>query len=101
MNNFIYSIFSWIQNDWYSNKIRFFIEIFAWACSVGCALVFALTVPNPPLFWLYPFWIGGCLMYTWAAWTRKSVGMLANYLLLTTIDSIGLARLLLNSYNNT
>jgi hypothetical protein len=96
MNNFIYSIFNWIQNDWYSNKLRFFIEIFAWACSVGCALVFALTVPNPPLFWLYPFWIGGCLMYTWAAWTRKSVGMLANYLLLTTIDTIGLVRLLLN-----
>jgi len=96
MNNFIYSIFNWIQNDWYSNKLRFFIEIFAWAFSVGCALVFALTVPNPPLFWLYPFWIGGCLMYTWAAWTRKSVGMLANYLLLTTIDTIGLVRLLLN-----
>ena len=94
MNDILYRVFAWIQDDWQSHKIRFFIEILAWACSVGCALAFALTVPNPPLLWLYPFWIGGCIMYTWAAWTRKSFGMLANYLLLVTIDCIGLFRLL-------
>jgi hypothetical protein len=33
-------------------------------------------------------------MYAWASWTRKSFGMLANYLLLTTIDTIGLVRML-------
>jgi hypothetical protein len=33
-------------------------------------------------------------MYAWAAYTRKSVGMLANYLLLTTIDIVGLIRML-------
>jgi hypothetical protein len=44
---------------------------------------------------LYPMWISGCIMYTWAAWTRKSFGMLANYILLATIDSVGLTRLLL------
>jgi hypothetical protein len=43
---------------------------------------------------LYPMWISGCMMYAWAAWTRQSFGMLANYVLLTTIDSIGLIRLL-------
>ena len=96
MNETVIKIFDWIADDWRSHKTRFFVEIFAWACSVSCALVFALTVPNPPLLWLYPFWIGGCIMYTWAAWTRRSFGMLLNYLLLTTIDSIGLARLLLN-----
>jgi len=36
-------------------------------------------------------------MYAWAAYTRKSFGMLANYILLTTIDSVGLARMLLLS----
>ena len=35
----------------------------------------------------------GCGMYAWAAWTRNSFGMLANYMLLTTIDTIGLIRL--------
>jgi hypothetical protein len=33
-------------------------------------------------------------MYAWAAWSRKSFGMLANYVLLTTIDTIGLVRML-------
>lgn len=89
----------WIKDDWSSNRIRFFIEVLAWACSVGCALTFALTVPNPPLYWLYPFWISGCLLYSWAAWTRKSFGMLLNYLLITAIDAIGLVRLLLSNYN--
>ena len=99
MNNIFYSIFNWIQDDWQSNKLRFFVEILAWGCSVGCALAFALTVPNPPLYWLYPFWISGCLLYSWAAWTRKSFGMLLNYLLITAIDVIGLVRLLLSNYN--
>jgi len=43
---------------------------------------------------LYPVWITGCAIYAWAAWTRRSFGMLANYVLLTTIDSIALIRML-------
>jgi hypothetical protein len=54
----------------------------------------AITVPNPPLLALYPVWIAGCAMYAWASWTRKSFGMLANYLLLTSIDTFGLIRML-------
>jgi hypothetical protein len=45
---------------------------------------------------MYPIWISGCAMYAWAAWTRKSFGMLANYLLLVSIDSVGLIRMLLH-----
>jgi len=54
----------------------------------------AITVPNPPLLVLYPIWILGCVMYAWASFTRKSFGMLANYLLLVTIDTVGLLRML-------
>jgi hypothetical protein len=86
--------FSWIKDDWYSNKFRFIIEFLAWAISIGCAIAMALTVPTPPLLILYPIWILGCAMYAWAAYTRKSVGMLANYLLLVTIDIVGLVRML-------
>lgn len=86
----------WIRDDWASNRFRFIIEILAWAVSIGCSITMALTVPNPPLIVLYPIWITGCAMYAWAAWTRKSFGMLANYLLLTTIDSIGLVRMLIS-----
>ena len=86
----------WIRDDWSSNKFRFIVELLAWAISIGCSLTMAVTVPNPPLIVLYPIWISGCGMYAWAAWTRKSFGMLANYILLTTIDSVGLIRMLVN-----
>ena len=95
MNDILLNTFGWIKDDFKSNRVRFVIELLAWAISVGCSITMALTVPNPPLLALYPVWISGCAMYAWASWTRKSFGMLANYLLLTTIDSIGLARMIL------
>ena len=84
----------WIKDDWNSNKFRFVIELLAWAVSIGCSITMALTVPNPPLLALYPVWILGCAMYAWASYTRKSFGMLANYILLTSIDTYGLIRML-------
>ena len=87
--------FEWIKNDYRSNRFRFLVELFAWAISIGCSITMALTVPNPPLLALYPIWITGCAMYAWAAYTRKSFGMLVNYLLLVTIDSVGLIRMLM------
>ena len=84
----------WIREDWRSNRIRFCVEVLAWAISIGNSFVMMLTVPNPPLLTLYPIWICGCCMYAWAAWTRKSFGMLANYFLLVTLDTIGLIRML-------
>ena len=84
----------WIKDDWRSNRLRFIVELLAWAVSIGCSITMAVTVPNPPLLALYPVWISGCAMYAWAAYTRKSFGMLANYILLTTIDTIGLIRML-------
>ena len=94
MNIIFIRLWDWISDDWYSGKFRFIIELLAWVISIGCAIVMALTVPNPPLLVLYPIWIIGCAMYAWAAYTRKSFGMLANYLLLVTIDIVGLIRML-------
>jgi len=94
MNDLFATTFRWIKDDWNSNPFRFFIEILAWAISIGCSITMALTVPTPPLLILYPIWIAGCAMYAWAAYTRKSFGMLANYMLLVTIDFIGLIRML-------
>ena len=89
------SVFSWIKHDYHSHRTRFVIEFLAWALSIGCSITMAITVPNPPLLVLYPIWISGCAMYAWAAYSRRSFGMLANYLLLTTIDSVGLVRMIL------
>jgi hypothetical protein len=93
MNDLFYNLFEWIKDDWKSNRVRFLVELVAWAISIGCSITMALTVPNPPLLILYPIWIAGCAMYAWAAHTRKSFGMLANYLLLVTIDTVGLIRM--------
>ena len=84
----------WIKEDYREHPLRFAVEVLAWAVSIGCSLTMAITVPNPPLLALYPVWISGCAMYAWAAWTRGSFGMLANYILLTTIDTVGLIRML-------
>jgi hypothetical protein len=96
MNDLFYNTFQWIKDDWRSNRIRFVLELLAWAISIGCSITMALTVPTPPLLVLYPIWISGCALYAWAAYTRKSFGMIANYLLLVTIDTVGLVRMLWN-----
>lgn len=86
---------NWAKSDYQSYPFRFCVEVIAWAISIGCTVVMAMTVPTPPLAYIYPFWIVGCTMYAWAAWTRDSFGMLANYLLLTIVDIIGLYRILM------
>jgi len=94
MIDFFQPTIEWIKDDWKSHKFRFLVELVAWAISIGCSITMALTVPNPPLIILYPIWICGCAMYAWAAYSRKSFGMLANYLLLVTIDFVGLFRMI-------
>jgi hypothetical protein len=94
MKDNLWGIFTWIKEDWQSNRERFIVEVMAWFLSIGCSLVMALTVPDPPLYLLYPVWITGCAMYAWAAYSRRSFGMLANYALLVTIDVIGLIRII-------
>lgn len=94
MYNIILNTITWIKDDYRTYPLRFCVELCAWAISIACSITMATTVPNPPLLYLYPVWIGGCALYAWAAYTRKSFGMIANYMLLVTIDSIGLIRML-------
>jgi hypothetical protein len=95
MNDILTGIFVWIKDDYKTYPFRFFMEVLAWATSIGCAITMAVTVPNPPLLILYPIWISGCAIYAWASFTRKSFGMLANYILLVCIDSVGLIRMII------
>lgn len=94
MNELVFNIVSWIKEDWRSNPLRCSLEIFAWFLSIGCSFTMMLTVPTPPFLILYPLFILQCAIFAWAAWTRKSLGMLANYMLLVTIDSIALIRMM-------
>jgi hypothetical protein len=94
MNELLRPTIDWIREDYNSNPFRFGVEVLAWIMSIGAAVLFALTVPVVPFILYLSITITGCAIYTWAAWTRGSFGMLANYLLLTTIDTIGLIRVL-------
>jgi hypothetical protein len=94
MNEVFAGTYNWIREDYKSDRIRFCLEVLAWAISIGCSITMATTVPTPPLLALYPVWITGCAIYAWCAYSRRSFGMLANYILLTTIDTIGLVRML-------
>lgn len=84
----------WISQDYRSWPFRFVIEVMAWTMSIGANIMFALTVPAVPFLLYLTITVTSCAMYAWAAWTRRSFGMLANYLLLTTVDSIALTRVL-------
>lgn len=83
-----------VEEDWKSNPVRFILETIAWFLSIGASVIMALTVPNPPLLIVYIFWVVGCGLYAWCALTRGSFGMLANYILLTAIDTYGLIAIL-------
>jgi hypothetical protein len=98
MNEIFSGTFNWIREDWQSHRVRFCLEVIAWAISIGCSLTMAITVPNPPLLALYPVWITGCAIYAWCAFSRRSFGMLANYILLVSIDFVGLIRMLAKYY---
>jgi hypothetical protein len=91
------AIIQWAQKDFIEWPLRFILEILAWILSIGCAVTMALTLPHPPFLILYPLFITQCGIFAWAAWTRRSTGMLANYILLISIDSMGLIRLILTT----
>lgn len=93
MTDLLFNIVVWIREDWRSNPLRCFLEILAWFMSIGCSVTMMLTVPTPPFLILYPLFIAQCAIFAWAAWTRKSLGMLANYMLLVSIDSVALFRM--------
>jgi len=90
----IYDIIDWIRRDYKVNRFRFIVELTAWLMSIGCTILMAATVPNPPFLLLYPLFIIQCSMLAWAAHSRNSTGMFANYMLITIIDIVALIRLL-------
>jgi hypothetical protein len=86
---------NWIKKDYSEYPVRFSLELTAWFMSIVCAVWMGMTLPNPPFLILYPLFITQCAIFAWSAWTRKSTGMVANYLLLVTIDVVAIIRLIL------
>jgi hypothetical protein len=93
MKKLLASVSNYIREDWNENPLRCVLEILAWFLSIGCSFTMMLTVPNPPFLILYPLFIAQCAIFAWASKTRGSTGMLANYILLVTIDTIALVKM--------
>jgi hypothetical protein len=91
----IQNTLAWIRADWQSNPLRFVVEVWAWAFSIVAAVLFAATVPSVPFVLYLSITVVNCALYAWAAWSRGSFGILANYLLLTVIDAVALTRAVL------
>jgi hypothetical protein len=91
--NVVIDIWKWIKADFRAWPFRFCLEVAAWIASIGCSITMMLTVPTPPFLILYPLFITQCAIFGWSAWSRGSFGMLANYVLLVSIDSVALFRL--------
>jgi hypothetical protein len=87
----------WIKQDYREHPLRFCLELLAWFMSIGCTIWMGATLPNPPFLFLYPMFIVQCSIFGWAAWTRGSTGMVANYLLIVTIDFIAITNLILKT----
>jgi hypothetical protein len=84
----------WIQADYRQYPLRFVLELSAWAMSIGCTVWMGWTLPQPPFVYLYPLFMAQCGIFAWAAWTRGSTGMIANYLLIVAIDLIAYTRMI-------
>lgn len=95
MLEFFKNTYAWARADFEVHPVRFTLELLAWITSIACAVIMALTIPHPPFLLLYPVFICQCAVFGWAAWTRRSLGMVGNYVLLVTIDFMALTRLLL------
>lgn len=87
-------IYNWAKQDFQEWPLRFTLEIAAWFISLVCSIVLATGATDPLFLFLYPLFIIQCAIFGWAAWTRKSTGMVANYVLLVSIDLVGYVRLI-------
>jgi hypothetical protein len=88
---------AWAKRDYNEWPLRFCLELLGWFGSIGCALGMTIFLPDPPLLPLYCIWVVSTSLYAWAAWTRGSFGMLANYVLLFVIDTVGLIKLIIHA----
>jgi hypothetical protein len=90
----IENIFGWIKRDWSDWPLRCALEILGWSMSVGANIMFMLTVPAVPFVWFLTLTVASSAIFAWALWTRNSLGGLANYAFLVTVDTVALIKIL-------
>ena len=92
----LHKIVNFIKNDWKSNRIRLIGECVAMICNIGSAITLAVTIHNPNMYMVYGLFLIASLILIFCAYSRKSFGFMALYIMFVLIDGTGLTRLLLN-----
>jgi hypothetical protein len=98
MKNQFITLWTWIRQDFASNPWRVAGECYNWMVSVLTAIIFAATVPNPPLLLLYPLWLSGLIIMCFCARSRGSFGLFMGCISMAVIDIIGYVRLLVITF---
>ena len=94
MRDQLRQLWAFIQRDFHEHPWRLAGECYNWLVSVVVAIIFAATVPNPPLIILYPIWLSGLFIIIACAKSRGSFGLLMGASSMALIDTIGYIRLL-------
>jgi hypothetical protein len=93
---FINTTLAWIKQDWRSNPWRLTAETYNAFTALATAIIFATMAPNVPYLITYPLWLSGTFLMIFCGISRGSVGMVTMSVVMTIIDAVGYARLLMS-----
>ena len=85
----------WIKEDYKSNPFRFICEVIGMFSNLIASLILMWFSPNPPMFIAYIFFLVATCFLMYGAFSRKSFGFTAMYLVYLAIDGIGFIKTLL------
>ena len=85
----------WIKEDYTSNPFRFICEVIGMISNLIASLILMWYSPNPPMFIAYIFFLVATCFLMYGAFSRKSFGFTAMYLVYLAIDGIGFIKTLL------
>jgi hypothetical protein len=93
---YINNTLEWIKQDWRSNPWRLSAETYNAFTALATAIIFATMAPNVPYLITYPLWLSGTFLMIFCGISRGSVGMVTMSVVMTIIDAVGYARLLMS-----
>lgn len=87
---------NYVNADWHSNPWRLMGETYNAVTALATAIIFASMAPHVPYGITYPLWLSGTTVMIFCGVSRGSFGIVSMSIVMTIIDTVGYARLLLN-----
>ena len=95
MNSILLRVLHWIKVDWRENPWRLIAETYNTITALTTAVIFALMAPDVPYNITYPLWLSGTVLMIFCGLSRGSFGIVTMSIIMTTIDTYGYLRFLL------